>query len=159
MPLDPHDNVVKLTNHIGALVRDNISISFRYWKGSEAAAKLQNEDEEAHENAEQYVALLATLIRTKPFRDRWQQVGTNCCVIARHRTSSFLVYLTATTQLAPSLLTSTPRIILKDASTELFFPPPTVVPPSTTTINSVGSHLATTSKESGTSPARDQRRL
>jgi hypothetical protein len=55
MPLAPHDNVVKLTNHIGALVRDNISINFRYWKGSEVAAEVQNEDEEAKKNAQQYV--------------------------------------------------------------------------------------------------------
>jgi hypothetical protein len=55
MPLAPHDSVVKLTTHFRALVRDDIPISFRYWKGSEAATKLQNEDEEAHENAQQYV--------------------------------------------------------------------------------------------------------
>ena len=48
MPLAPHENVVKLTNHIGALVRDNIPISFRSWKGAEAVAELENEDE--HEN-------------------------------------------------------------------------------------------------------------
>jgi hypothetical protein len=34
-------------------VRDHIPISFRYWKGSEAAAEVQNEDEEAQENAQQ----------------------------------------------------------------------------------------------------------
>jgi hypothetical protein len=44
-----------LKNHIGALVRDHIPISFRYWKGSEAAGEVQNEDEEAQENAQQYV--------------------------------------------------------------------------------------------------------
>jgi hypothetical protein len=55
MPLAPHVNVVKLKNHIGALIRDNIPISFQYRKGSEAAAEVQNEDEEAKENAQQYV--------------------------------------------------------------------------------------------------------
>jgi hypothetical protein len=47
MTLAPHENVVKLTNHIGALVRDHIPISFRYWKGSEVVVEVQNEDEEA----------------------------------------------------------------------------------------------------------------
>jgi hypothetical protein len=55
MPLAPRDNVFKLTNHIGALVRDHIPISFQYWKGSEVVAEVQNEDEEAQENAQQYV--------------------------------------------------------------------------------------------------------
>ena len=55
MPLAPHDKVVKLINHIGALVRDNIPISFRYWKGAEAVAELQNEDEDEHEDVQQYV--------------------------------------------------------------------------------------------------------
>jgi hypothetical protein len=55
MPLAPHDNVVKFPNHIAALVRDHIPISFQYWKGSEDVAEFQNEDEEAQENAQQYV--------------------------------------------------------------------------------------------------------
>jgi hypothetical protein len=55
MSLAPHDNVIKLTNHIRDLVRDHIPISFQYWKGSEAAVEVQNEDEEAQENAQQYV--------------------------------------------------------------------------------------------------------
>jgi hypothetical protein len=55
MPLAPHDNVVKLTNHIGPFVRDNIPISFQYWKGSDVATKVQNGDEEAQKNAQQYV--------------------------------------------------------------------------------------------------------
>jgi hypothetical protein len=54
MPLAPHDNVVKLTNHIGDLIRDNILISFRYRKGSEAATEVENEDEQEQENAQQY---------------------------------------------------------------------------------------------------------
>jgi hypothetical protein len=57
MPLAPHDNVAKLTNHIGALIKDNIPITCRYWKGSKVAAEVQNEDEEAQENAQQYVVL------------------------------------------------------------------------------------------------------
>jgi hypothetical protein len=44
-----------LTDHIGALVRDNIPLSFQYWKGAETATGLQNEDEEEHENAQQYM--------------------------------------------------------------------------------------------------------
>jgi hypothetical protein len=52
MPLAPHDNVVKFPNHIRALVRDHIPISFQYWKGSEDVAEFQNEDEEAQENAQ-----------------------------------------------------------------------------------------------------------
>jgi hypothetical protein len=55
MPLAPHDNVVKLTNHIGALVSDNTQISFPYSKGAKAAVELQNEDEEEHYNTQQYV--------------------------------------------------------------------------------------------------------
>jgi hypothetical protein len=55
MSLAPHDNVVKLTNHVRALVRGHIPISFWYWKGSKAAVEVQNEDEEAQENAQQYV--------------------------------------------------------------------------------------------------------
>jgi hypothetical protein len=55
MPLAPHDNVIKLTNHIRAVVRDNIPISFQCKNGSEAAAQVQNEDEEGQENAQQYV--------------------------------------------------------------------------------------------------------
>ena len=45
MPLAPHENVIKLINHIGAIVRENIPISYRYWKGSEAARQHENEDE------------------------------------------------------------------------------------------------------------------
>jgi hypothetical protein len=55
MPLAAHDNVIKLTNYIGALVRDNIPVRFQYWKGAEVTTELQNEDEVEHENAQQYV--------------------------------------------------------------------------------------------------------
>jgi hypothetical protein len=41
MLLAPHDNVI-MTNHIGALVRDNIPISFWYWKGPEVVSELHN---------------------------------------------------------------------------------------------------------------------
>ena len=55
-PIAPHENVVKLINHIGALVRDNIPISFRYWKRAEAEAQRENEDEDEHEDhVQQYV--------------------------------------------------------------------------------------------------------
>lgn len=46
MPVAPRENVVTLISHIGALVRDNIPISFQFWKRGEAQAQDEDEDED-----------------------------------------------------------------------------------------------------------------